>query len=186
MDFEGDEIDKNILFKNIESQIDDKMFAYSESSALEKILMAHNNLPKILVTSSDSSMFGQSGELIRAAKETYWENTSKERDIFVYILQSILELMPKHKAEKLIVAPLLKVTVDQDTAAVENQKAQAQLKGSVSGVQALLEIQKGVSAGTTTRPAAIKIIEVIYGIDPATAAEMLGDPASTPPGNVTG
>jgi HK97 family phage portal protein len=56
-----------------------------------------------------------------------------------------------------------------------NAEAQARLRGSVGGVQGLLEIQAAVSAGTTTYSAAITILTVVYGFDEQTAREMLGD-----------
>jgi len=56
------------------------------------------------------------------------------------------------------------------------EEAQAQLKGSVGGVQGILSIQSSVSQGITTIDAGAAILELIYGIDPQTARRMLGDP----------
>lgn len=176
VDFAGEKLEDAILFKNVESNINDQMFSYTENSAMAKILMVYKNLPIALVKSPDSSLLGNSGEAIRVAKETYWENTTKERDLNTRLLQSLLSRIPKYKDVKLEVLPLLTTDVNPDTAQVENQKAQATLKGSVGGVTALLAIQQGVSTGTTSKEAAIKIIEVIFGIDPTTAEVMLGQP----------
>ena len=184
VDFAGEKLEDAILFKNVESNINDQMFSYTENSAMAKILMVFKNLPIALVKSPDSALLGNSGEAIRVAKETYWENTSRERDLNTRILTFALNQIPKYKDVSLNVVPLLSKEVSTDTATLENQKAQATLKGSVGGVQALLAIQQGVSAGTTTKDSAVKIIEVIFGIDPATAEIMLGTPikdASTVP-----
>lgn len=176
VEFAGEKLEDAILFKNVESNIKDEMFSYTENSAMAKILMVYKNLPVALVKSPDSSLLGNSGEAIRAAKETYWENTTKERELNARLLQSLLKLIPKHAEVKLEVLPLLTADVNKDSAEAENRKAQATLKGSVGGVTALLAIQQGVSTGTTSKEAAIKIIEVIFGIDSATAEVMLGQP----------
>jgi hypothetical protein len=63
---------------------------------------------------------------------------------------------------------------EEDLSVQEN--AQAQLKGSVGGVQGILSIQTSVSEGTTTIDSGAAILELIYGIDPMTARRMLGEP----------
>lgn len=55
-------------------------------------------------------------------------------------------------------------------------KAQANLRGSVGGVQGILAIQESVASGNTTRPAAITTLIEIYGFDVTTADKLLGDP----------
>lgn len=52
--------------------------------------------------------------------------------------------------------------------------AQIGLKGSVGGVQGILEIQQSVVVGTTSRPSALTILVEIYGFDLDTAADILG------------
>jgi len=58
----------------------------------------------------------------------------------------------------------------------DEEKAKANLKGSVGGVQGILEIQSSVVAGTTDRDSALAILEVIYGIDKGDAERILGQP----------
>lgn len=79
---------------------------------MAKILMVYKNLPIALVKSPDSSLLGNSGEAIRVAKETYWENTTKERELNARLLQSLLNLIPKYKDTKLQVLPLLTAKID--------------------------------------------------------------------------
>jgi len=62
----------------------------------------------------------------------------------------------------------------EDLSVQEN--AQAQLKGSVGGVQGILSIQQSVSQGFTTIDSGSAILELIYGIEPSTARRMLGEP----------
>ncbi|KGO88097.1 hypothetical protein Q765_03315 [Flavobacterium rivuli WB 3.3-2 = DSM 21788] len=97
MEFGGDKLEESILFQKVESNIDDKIFAHTETSVRENILIAFNNLPAGLIKTSDSQMFGNSGESIREMKRTYWENTSKERNKLTYVLNSLLSLSVNNK-----------------------------------------------------------------------------------------
>jgi len=90
MDFAGEKLDDAILIKQIESKIDDKLFNYTETSVRENILVAFNNLPAGLVKTNDSSLFGNSGEAMREMKRTYWENTTKERDLLTAVINQLL------------------------------------------------------------------------------------------------
>lgn len=66
-------------------------------------------------------------------------------------------------------------------------EAKAKLKGSVGGVQGILQIQLSVAQGVTDIDAAIVLMQEIYGFDPATSKKMLGTPkkqnikVNTPP-----
>lgn len=90
MDFAGEKLEDAIIIKQIESKIDDKLFNYTETSVRENILVAFNNLPCGLIKTNESSMFGNSGEAIREMKRTYWENTTKERDLLTSVINHLL------------------------------------------------------------------------------------------------
>jgi len=137
--------------------------------------MAYNNIPLGLVV-SDSSLFGNSGDALRTMKETYWEDTWKERNLLETILNDFLKNMGNPDYTYVYIQPLLTKEVSLDTAAAENAKAQAQLKGSVGGVQALLEIQTSVGLGTTDYSAAVTMIVNIYGFSKEVAEQLLGTP----------
>src|SRR5690606_32980960 len=91
MDFAGEKLDDAILIKQIESKIDDKLFSYTETSVRENILVAFNNLPAGLIKTNETSLFGNSGEAIREMKRTYWENTTKERNLLTSVLNQLLQ-----------------------------------------------------------------------------------------------
>lgn len=55
-------------------------------------------------------------------------------------------------------------------------EAKAKLKGTVGGVQGVLQIQASVSAGITDYNAAITLLYEIYGFDEPTAKRILGTP----------
>lgn len=61
-----------------------------------------------------------------------------------------------------------------------DEKAQAELRGSVGGVTALVEVVRGVSDGILELDAAIAIVVKIYGIDEETARAMIGNPKVKP------
>lgn len=91
---------------NIDSNIDDKIFEYTESSTFKNILMAFNNLPMGLIR-SDNTLFAQSGESIQVMREVYQDNTSAER---MEIEQIVQELMAKFKEPKEVnIVPLIDV-----------------------------------------------------------------------------
>lgn len=90
MDFAGEKLEDAILVKQIESKIDDELFNYTENSVRENILIAFNNLPAGLIKTNETSLFGNSGEAIKEMKRTYWENTTKERDILTSVINNLL------------------------------------------------------------------------------------------------
>jgi hypothetical protein len=104
MDFAGEKLEDAILIKQIESRIDDKLFSYTETSVRENILVAFNNLPAGLIKNSEASLFGNSGEAIREMKRTYWENTTKERNLLTSVLNLLLAISQDHSNR--IVEPL--------------------------------------------------------------------------------
>jgi len=179
VDFSGEDLSKAIEIKTVKSDVNPALFQFVEESATRKILMAYNNIPLGLVV-SDNSMFGNSGDALRTMKETYWEDTWKERNLLETILNDLLKNMGNPAYQYVFIQPLLTKEISQDTAQAENAKAQAQLKGSVGGVQALIQIQTSVSAKTTDYDAAVAMIINIYGFDEETAKKLLGTPKLLP------
>lgn len=59
--------------------------------------------------------------------------------------------------------------------------AKAQLRGSIGGVQGMLQLQASVAAGTTNYDAAIAILMIVYGYDEGKAKQILGKPKPTVP-----
>ena len=112
VDFAGENLEQAILFKNIESTINPELFRFTEDSAVTKILMAFNNLPIALVKSPDSALLGNSGDALRVAKETYWENTTKERELVENLLNDLWKLCSSFNGKILTVQPLLTPKTD--------------------------------------------------------------------------
>ncbi len=76
----SDVLSEHMLIQNIDSNIDDKQFESSELSSAKNIRKAFG-VPSILIEDGDNSIFGQSGELLKEAKKTHWENKEEERNI---------------------------------------------------------------------------------------------------------
>ncbi|TYP71481.1 hypothetical protein [Aquimarina intermedia] len=109
MEFDSDKIEEEILFKNIDSNIDDKLFAHTESSVSDNIRMCFKNVPAALIRSKDGAIFGQSGEAIKQMKLFYQDQTANERLI---IEQNINKIM-KHFVNpitELKIVPLITVS----------------------------------------------------------------------------
>jgi len=111
LDHDGEKFEDAILIKQIESKIDDKMFEFTESSVSKNILMSYCNIPVALVKSPDAALLGNSGEALKEAKLTYWQNTEKERAKFVKILNQILSYI-QIKTEVNVI-PLIDGTINE-------------------------------------------------------------------------
>lgn len=95
MEFDETEgIEKSLLFKTIETNIDDKLFEYTESSCANNIRKAFNNLPPALIDAHDGALFGSSGEALYEMKRFYQDQTVLERKTMI---QSIDRLMKNFK-----------------------------------------------------------------------------------------
>ena len=90
LEHEGD-IDKAFKHVEIPTNIDDKLFAYTESSVANNIRKAYNNAPWILLDSSvNKGVFGDSGKMLEAAKEFYHDQTEEDRLLLFASLKEVL------------------------------------------------------------------------------------------------
>ena len=108
----GDKLEDNIIIKQIESKLDDKMFEYTESSVQKNILMQFNNLPIGLIKSADSSIFGQNGSSIKAMQEMYWTNTTYDRDLLQTAVNDVLDILYYYNGGYATIKPLLESEVN--------------------------------------------------------------------------
>jgi hypothetical protein len=108
-------IDSIFKIQTINSELDDKMFEYTENSVSKNILMAFNNLPVALVKSPDSAMFGNSGASLLEAKKMYWENTSKERNMLETIINDIVQNLPSWNGTYIFIQPLIALPAPNNT-----------------------------------------------------------------------
>ena len=77
----------------------------------------------------------------------------------------------------------MKQPIEMKGASEEELKAQAALKGSVGGVQGILELQKAVASGSSDKDSAVSILELVYGFSRSEAEEIIGNPKQVIPIN---
>ena len=165
VDFKGDKLEDALLVRNLDTNIKPDLFEAQVLKSQEKILMAYNNLPIILVKASES-LFNAGGEAIKTAKQFFWESTTFERMFCEQIINDCLNLVETIIVDKPIeVLPLF----------VES-KSQNELAKSVGGVQALLQIVQQVTDRLLDYNATVAIVKELYGIDEVTAKSFLGTP----------
>lgn len=107
MDNGGDSLEEAIKFENISSDINDKLFEYTEKSVFQNILVSFNNIPMGLVR-SDNALFSASGEALQVMKESYQENTSLERSVLDETINHLAMKLSSFKKESHII-PLIAI-----------------------------------------------------------------------------
>jgi hypothetical protein len=137
---------EHILIQNIDTNIDDTLFQSTEESSARNIRKAFG-VPSILLEDSDNSIFGNSGELLTQAKQMHWENKAEERsiiDAFQMLFSNFhININPCNNWS---IAPIIQILIQKLNHPAETKRLESQaLKGSVGGVQALLQIQQSVS-----------------------------------------
>ena len=166
---EGSEadLDKAFVVKQLEAQFDDKLFESTVKQLRQNILGAFNNIPEPLIFSSSSALFGTSADTYTEMKKFYWEQNEYER--------SLLEQTIRMFGFECNILPIVNEMPENEQEIIR-AKAQAELKGSVGGITALIQLQQSVALGTTDVNSAVEIIKEIYGIGEETARKMLGTP----------
>jgi len=176
------ELKKNGSFAidKITTNINDKLFEQWEKSLSNNIRKAIYGLPAILIDYENGQLSSTSGESIIQAVNYYNQITKDIRKNIGEQLGSLLSktLIPQLRTNAdWSIEPLKLVDeIKVDELSSKKLEAQAVLKGSVGGVQALLQLQQSVITGATTADSAVEIIKEIYGIEETTARKMLGAP----------
>jgi hypothetical protein len=173
LDFEHEDLDKAILFKNIESKIEPDLFEKIESSLRKNILIAFNNIPNGLVEQSEG-IFSNSGEAIKEMKKQYDDNCNKERNQLLAVLNMIWKRMEIYDGSEVTLIYSQEVEGAITSVDEKTQDAQAELRGSVGGVTSLLLIQQSVSQKTTSYESGVAMLQNIYGYSEEVARKMLG------------
>lgn len=175
----SEDLSKQMYLGDLSSPYNDKLFEYSDSQAEKNICKAFL-VPLLLVNPTDNGLFGNSGEAFREAKQQLYESREEDRDQLEEVFSMLMSKWNDKPIEGLkIVSPFEEaeeVAEGEETPTDVNAEAQANLRGSVGGVTALLAIQQSVGLGTTTRDAGVSMIVNIFGFDEDTASEMIGDP----------
>lgn len=174
---QAEDLDKVLKIIQVAAKYDEKIFEKTNAHLRDCILGAAHNIPIPLILSGDGAMFGTASDTYQQMKLFYSEQTAEWR----WVLSETLTYL----GFACELAPVVKAEVTEQDAETKRQEAQAQLRGSVGGVTALIALQQSVSQGYTQIPAAIEIIKNIYGIDEETATKMIGKPVKTEPATET-
>lgn len=188
LDTETNEIKATGAFKidSIQSNINDKLFADWESTLANNIRKAFNGMPAILIDYEKGTLSGTSGEAITQATNSYNSLTSDDRaalsasfkEIFSLSENPILAGNTNWNIKPLTLGAEEEVSID--VATQKKLESQATLKGSVGGVQALIQLQTAVSQGMTDLNSAVVMVQEIYGFSEDTARKIIGTPVLQP------
>jgi len=173
-----DDIDKIFKVGQVKAEFDEKMFTETVRDLKDNIIGAANNAPKQLIK-SDDTLFGANSETYLEQKKFYDEQTEEERS---KLEQTITYLGFPCIIENITYEPKAISTGEVQTADVsdETKTAQANLRGSVGGVQGILAIQQSFANSLTDYGSAITILTEIYGFSNSVADALLGSPDKTP------
>lgn len=180
----SEDVSKQINLSDLSGTYNDKLFEYSDKQAEKSICKAFT-VPLMLVSQTDNSLFGSSGEMLKEAKIQLWESREEDRDQFEEVFTKLLSLFQKEKeenqteekAETIVKMKVINPYIDEDEeqeAKNVNKKAQANLRGSVGGVTAIVQLVQAVKEGTLDKENAVAVVKNIYGFSDKKAKEMVG------------
>ena len=172
------------IIEKIQGNVNPKLFENWEKNLANNIRKAGRGIPAILIDYEESKLGNTSGEAVREAANFYNALTEDDRELISRSFEEIFsnstnETLRKNTNWKIKAIDLAEQTLgtkQSDDPENINEEAQAALRGSVGGVQGILQIQEGVTTGKTDRGAAIEILKEIYGFSEEKAEAILGNP----------
>tara|TARA_R110000782_G_scaffold9540_1_gene30602 strand:- start:748 stop:2022 length:1275 start_codon:yes stop_codon:yes gene_type:complete len=168
IEYEGDldDVSKLISKVSISNDLDMDQLNGADDKAQQKICVACYGFPLILISQSEG-VFGNSGEAIQVATDL-WAKTCQREAANILDGFKKLGFVVTKKDEPVI----------EELSALDDKTmvAQAALKGSVGGVQALLSVQASYSLGNTDFESAIAILQLLFGFTRDESVKLLGQP----------
>ena len=152
-------------------------YVHFEEISKTQIIVAHSAPPILFSGSREGGGLGNNSEELKTQKEElYQKNINPLREDILEglryafsFIDNTLDLRFKDFGEK----------DNDDSAPVQDVRtldAQAQLRGSVGGVDAILKVQESYSLGTTSYMSAIAIFKNVFGFSEEQSKELLGNP----------
>jgi len=182
----NDSAEEAIVVDTIEPRGRNEQFVTYDETAEIKLMAAHSAMNILFQRPGSSGFSNNADEIATATDSLYLGVINPMREIILDALNLIFKKIEPNcdidfvnfGQEKAIVSDVTdeNVVVDDVTG-----NAQAQLKGSVGGVQSLLEVQSSYAAGTTTYESAIAILDLIFGFNREQAIRLLGKPEKIEP-----
>lgn len=160
------------------------LFEQTSKEYKEEVAISHNINPALMGVRIAGSL-GQSEEIEFSAEQfkKLWVNSNVTviQD-FLNELASICGVTTKLKIKETNILNAREILSDgaiqsnngEPIAVDVEAEARAQLKGSVGGVQGIIQIQTSVSQGLTDRNSAIALLELIYGFSNDESVRLLG------------
>jgi hypothetical protein len=149
----------------------DKLFEYHEKSTQDNIRKVFT-IPTIFLDAIPGAL-GLSSQLDDAV-QFYNRITGDERAVleetYAYLFEGLI--VGSFKIAQLMMSDIAVMDLDAETAN-KVADAQAQLRGSVGGITALITLQQAISSGTTSVAAGAAMLREIYGFTAEVASEML-------------
>lgn len=199
----NDGVEESVTIDRISPpELNNQNVFYSEE-AERKLIIAHSAPPILFSGSNQGSGFSSNAdEISMATKMLYRKNVNPLRKVLLtglgevfWLIDNLIKLdfkdfdsedeLDNTTNTDIVGSPDMKVITDDNALTgndILDQKtldAQASLKGSVGGVQALLDIQASYSAGTTTYESAISMLDIIFGYTRSQSEKLLGSPEKT-------
>ena len=152
-------IDLNPLFGVSE---EDKMVMKNNGGVVEIDYVISSNINKLL------------SQAIENDAAFLLKTKSEQKDVIKGLAEELIGIAkPYLPAEGEVDVTDIQVTPESAKLQAESQAA---LRGSVGGVTGIIQLQQSVSAGTTTKEAAIAILEYVYGYNRSEAQQIIGNP----------
>lgn len=79
-ELQNDELEKEILLKEIKTNIDDRIFSHTETTVANNIRKAFGNIPPVLIDWVEGKMGGTSGASFKEAQAYFVKQTEEERN----------------------------------------------------------------------------------------------------------
>ncbi len=92
----SEDVEKQLGLKDLSNPYNDSLFEYSDKQAEKNICKAFE-IPPMLISQAESSLFGSSGELLREAKVQVWENNEESRDQIEEVFNELLGLFDEKR-----------------------------------------------------------------------------------------
>lgn len=174
-----------VIVDNIDPPNVNATYVNYTEEAERKILIAHS-YPEVLLAGSKTGFSSNADEIVVATKSVYRRVINPDREVLIGGLETIFKTI--NPSIDLYFEDFEDINIDNaDNVEVgatnivpslnnKTLEAQASLKGSVGGVQSLLEVQNSYSQGITTYESAIAIFDLIFGFDRNQAIRLLGNP----------
>jgi hypothetical protein len=143
----------------------DERFSLIKDMVKEEIVTAHEiPAPMALLTPGQLASTQERDELMAEFQKSYVTPRQENIETVLFDILSSAGYTEELK---------LKEYVDSEVTSTSN--TYDEIRSSVGGITALMQLQQSVASGITSRSSALGVLELIYGFNPEQANKILGD-----------